>query len=98
MGRRGPISDSEKAASRAEKRAQRLAAVEQVLYTRAQTAKALGDISIATVIRLENRGVLDKIRPSGSPSGAVFHRAKQVHQLAESGQLAEGGSANATAG
>ena len=34
--------------------------VERLLYSRAQTAHALGGISIATVIRHENAGRLDK--------------------------------------
>jgi two-component sensor histidine kinase len=67
---------------RAQQRAQSLAAVEQLLYTRRQTGRALGGISVATVIRLENKGLLDKVRLAGG-SGEVFHRASQVHALAE---------------
>jgi hypothetical protein len=61
--------------------------VERLLYSRAQTAHALGGISIATVIRHENAGRLDKVRPAGSPNGAVFHRAEQVRKLAEGGDV-----------
>jgi hypothetical protein len=80
--RRKLLSQSEKA-HRTRQRQQSLAAVEQLLYSRRQTAKALGGISIATVQRLEARGLLDKVRLAGSANGAVFHRASQVHALAE---------------
>ena len=59
------------------------APVERLLYSRVQTAHALGGISIATVQRMEARGLLDKVRLAGSPNGAVFHRAEQVRKLAE---------------
>ncbi len=62
---------------------QSVASVERLLYSRTQTAHALGGISIATVQRIERRGLLDKVRPAGSPKGAVFHRAEQVRKLAE---------------
>jgi hypothetical protein len=62
-----------------------IGAVERLLYSRAQTAHALGGISIATVQRMEARGLLDKVRLAGSPNGAVFHRAEQVRKLAEGG-------------
>ena len=39
-----------------------LSTVERLLFSRQQTAFALGDISIATVQRLENAGLLDKVR------------------------------------
>ena len=63
-------------------REQSITAVEQLLYSRAQTARALGDISIATVQRMEARGLLEKVRVAGTPKGAVFHRAEQVRALA----------------
>lgn len=80
-GRRRISPDQQ--ARRAQKREQSLAAVEQLLYSRAQTAKALGDVSIATVQRMENRKLLDVVRIAGSPKGAVFHRAEQVRALAK---------------
>ena len=64
---------------------QSVASVERLLYSRRQTAHALGGISIATVLRHENAGRLDKVRPAGSPNGAVFHRIEQVRKLAEGG-------------
>ena len=94
VGRRNSISASERE-RRTRKRAQSLAAVDQLLYSRRQTAHALGGISIATVIRLENRGLLTKVRLAGVPSGAVFHRAEQVRALAEGGN---GGAARARQG
>jgi hypothetical protein len=70
--------------SRRARREQSITAIEQLLYTRAQTARALGNISIATVQRMENRKLLDKVRIAGTPKGkgAVFHRAEQVRALA----------------
>jgi CRP-like cAMP-binding protein len=73
---------SHEQARRAQQREQSLTAVEQLPYSRAQTARALGGISIATVQRIENLGLLDKIRLAGSPNGAVFHRVEQVRALA----------------
>lgn len=69
---------------RKQSREQSLASVEQLLFSRAQTAKALGDVSIATIQRMEARGLLDIVRIAGTPKGrgAVFHRAEQVHALA----------------
>ena len=100
MRRNKPISDTEKA-RRARQRAQSLAAVEQLLYTRRQTAKALGNISVATVRRLEAAHKLDVVRLAGSPNGVAFHRAAQVRALAKGGeeQAASGKAATAiTAG
>lgn len=57
-------------------------AVEQLLFSRKQTAQALGGISIATVQRLEKAGKLTKVRLAGVENGAVFHRADEVHALA----------------
>jgi hypothetical protein len=72
--------------NRARRDQQSVASVERLLYSRRQTAHALGDISIATVLRIENAGLLDKIRLAGGPTGAVFHRAEQVRKLAEGGE------------
>jgi hypothetical protein len=80
--KRRPISEHEQT-RRAQQREQSLAAIEPLLYSRRQTARVLGNISVATIQRLEARGVLDKIRLAGSPNGAVYHRAEQVHALAE---------------
>jgi len=55
-----------------------LTTVEQLLYTRRQTGRVLGGISVATVQRLENAGKLDKVRLAGG-NGQVFNKAAQVH-------------------
>lgn len=78
---RKPVSEAEKT-RRAREREQSLAAVDQLLYSRPQIAKALGGVSVATVIRLENSGKLDKVKLVGSPNGKTFHRSSQVHELA----------------
>jgi hypothetical protein len=59
-----------------------LTTVGQLLYTRRQTGRVLGGISVATVQRLENAGKLDKVRLAGG-NGQVFNKAAQVHALAE---------------
>lgn len=68
-------------ARRTQQREQSLAAVQQLLYSRRQTARVLGGISVATVQRLENKGLLDKVRLAGG-NGQVFNKAAQVHALA----------------
>lgn len=74
-GRRPPREPSRRTAPSS------LSTVERLLYSRQQTAFALGGISIATVQRLENAGLLDKVRLA-SETGAVFHRIEQVRELA----------------
>ncbi len=78
--KRRPLSAAE-LERRRQRQAQSIAAVGQLLYTRRQTAHVLADISVATVIRLENKGLLDKVRLAGG-TGEVFHKAAQVHALA----------------
>lgn len=75
-----PEEQARRTQQRKQRREQSIAAVEQLLYSRAQTAHALGDISIATVIRKENKKLLDKVRHT--PRGEVFHRVAQVRALA----------------
>jgi hypothetical protein len=65
---------------RRQQQVQSLAVIEQLLYTRRQTGRALGGISVATVIRLENKGLLDKVRLTGG-SGEMFHRGAHPIQL-----------------
>jgi len=90
-GRRRIISPRERARRtqrRKQQREQSLATIEQLLYSRAQTARALGSVSIATVQRMEKRGLLNIVRIAGTPKGkgAVFHRAEQVRALAKGGE------------
>jgi hypothetical protein len=61
---------------------QSISSVERLLYSRRQSCFALGGISIATILRIENQGLLDKVRLAGSPSGQVFHKIEQVQKLA----------------
>jgi hypothetical protein len=58
-------------------------AVRRLLYTREQTAEALGGISVSSVIRLENEGRLRKVRLRGE-TGQVFNPAGDVEALASS--------------
>jgi hypothetical protein len=56
--------------------------VERLLYSRGQTAEALGGISIMTVIRMEQLGILPRVRLFGSRNGKVFHPAEKARALA----------------
>jgi hypothetical protein len=59
--------------------------LEALLYTRAQTAKRL-NCCVMTVIRLEERGALDRVRLNPDvPNSKVYNRASQVIALAEGG-------------
>jgi hypothetical protein len=83
--KRQKLSEAEKR-RRAEQRQQTIAAtIPRLLYSRQQTRHALGGVSLATVLRLEARGLLDKVRLAGSENGAVHHGASQVMALAEGG-------------
>jgi hypothetical protein len=55
-----------------------------LLYTRQQTARLLS-CSIMTVMRLEQRGVLDLVKLSPGPAAKGYNKARQVHALAEQG-------------
>jgi hypothetical protein len=89
LPRRGqrPISEPEQT-RRARQREQALAAVPVLLYSRRQTSRALGGISIAKIIRIENAGLLDKVVLAGVPNGQVYHRVEQVERLAQGGDHA----------
>jgi hypothetical protein len=64
---------------------ERLHAVTPALYPRAFSARRL-NISIATILRLEQQGVLTPIRLNpNSPVAAVYHRSEQVERLAGGG-------------
>lgn len=56
-------------------------APERLLYSREQVAAMLGNVSIATIRRLESEGRLKPIRLSRSPTAMVFFRAKDVQTL-----------------
>lgn len=55
--------------------------LDQVLLTRAQTAKVLA-CSVATVIRLEQAGKLKIVRLTDKRTGMVRHRRKDIVALA----------------
>lgn len=57
-----------------------------LLFTRTQTARLL-NVSIATLQRLEKKGVLTPIKLNRStPSAMTHYRAKQVYELAAGGR------------
>jgi hypothetical protein len=76
--RRRPLPSEAERKRRAE-RQRALDAVRPGLYTRRQSARRLGT-SVATVVRMEERGVLTKVHLV--PNGMVHHRAAQVDALA----------------
>jgi hypothetical protein len=60
-----------------------------LLCSREQSAAMLG-MSVGSILRLEQTGRLDKVRPHG-PQGMVYHRIEQVHQIAGCEDDAGGG-------
>jgi hypothetical protein len=58
---------------------------DQLLYSRIEAGRLLGGISVASLRRLEEAGVLDPVKLSGKSAGQVYYRAKQVHALAGEG-------------
>jgi len=58
--------------------------VRRLLFTREQTAFALGGISVSSVIRLEQDGRLRKVRLRGL-TGQVFNPVEDVEALAAGG-------------
>jgi hypothetical protein len=54
---------------------------DQLLYTRQQTARVLGGISISSIIRLERLGLLKKVHLMPGQSAQVFHTAENVKAL-----------------
>jgi hypothetical protein len=55
----------------------------RLLYSRNQSRHVLGGISLTQLIRLEQAGLLRRVRPSGKPTGRVFNPAEDVHAVAE---------------
>ncbi len=64
-----------------EARERRTACVRRVLYTREQTAAALGGISRSMVIRLENDGKLSKVRFVARQDRCLTPLMKSKHSL-----------------
>lgn len=54
-----------------------------LLYSRKEAARLLGNVSIATIIRLEQQGRLKPIRLSRSPSAQIFFKASDLIALVE---------------
>jgi hypothetical protein len=50
----------------------------RLLYSRKQVAQLLGGVSVATVRRLEQRGLLKGLRLTKSRLGTVFFRAADI--------------------
>jgi hypothetical protein len=68
--------------TRAQRREQLRASVQPLLYERERSAIILA-CSLATVMRLEAKGLLDRVRLDPSnPNSKVRHRVEQVHALA----------------
>jgi hypothetical protein len=57
-------------------------AASRLLYSRKQTQQLLGDVSIATLIRLERAGILRPKRLLNSPTGQVFYTHENVVEVA----------------
>jgi hypothetical protein len=67
---------------REQHRRARQSATAQLLYDRATTSHLLGDISLSTLVRLEQSGQLVAVKPSGCENGKVFYTSASVHRLA----------------
>lgn len=54
----------------------------QLLFSRRQSAHALGYTSIDPILELERQGRLTPVRPTGKPTGQVFYRRAQLEAIA----------------
>jgi hypothetical protein len=54
--------------------------IEPWLYSRAQTARLL-NVSTATLVRLEGKGLLHAVKLGGSPLGGTYYAASEIKQL-----------------
>jgi hypothetical protein len=70
------------------KRKERLK-VQPLLVSRADAAVMLGGVSVATMVRLEDAGLLHPKRLMGSPNGTVFYSFKNVTEVAEGAEDAQ---------
>lgn len=81
-----PLSEAEKRRRLEQRRQARLAARPlsgRLLYTRDQARYKLGGISIATIIRLEQKGLLHPVKPGGSRMGKTFYSDEELTALAK---------------
>jgi hypothetical protein len=60
-------------------------ALDQLLYSRKQAQQLLGGVSVATLQRLEARGVLRPKRLDKSKNGQVFYTGDNLRELVEGG-------------
>jgi hypothetical protein len=62
----------------------RASADERLLYSRKQAAELLGNISLATLKRLEDEGILEPVRLNKrSATGQVFYRHSNLMAVAQ---------------
>ena len=54
----------------------------RLLYSRRQAKPLLGDISVATMLRLEALGVLIPIKPNGTPTSMTFYSHENLLAVA----------------
>jgi hypothetical protein len=60
----------------------RLNEITPALLPRKFTARKL-NCSLATLLRMEEQGILDRVRLMNSPNAQVYHRAEQVERLVQ---------------
>jgi hypothetical protein len=58
---------------------------EQLLYSREAAQHLLGDISLATIKRMEDSGRLNPIRPTGAATGKVFYSGANLIAVTRGG-------------
>jgi hypothetical protein len=60
--------------------------VAPLIYERATVCELGDDLSIATVIRAENNGLLTPLKPSGKPNGKTSEALPSATSFARSGR------------
>lgn len=58
-------------------------AVQPLLVSRRDAAVMLGNVSVSTIVRLENDGRLTPVKLSTSRNGATYYRASEIEKLVE---------------
>jgi hypothetical protein len=81
------ISESEKQ-RRAEQRRLALAAQERLLHDRTEARFLLGGVSISTLRRLERKGLLRPLKPTGSAGGKTFYTRENILEVADGTEAA----------
>jgi hypothetical protein len=80
-------SESEKQ-RRAEQRRLALAAQGPLLHDRTQARFLLGGVSISTLRRLERKGLLRPLKPTGSAGGKTFYTRENILEVADGTEAA----------